>query len=68
MGYKSGVTLSCGVGDRQRGSNLAFLWLWYRPVATVPIRPLAWEPPFATDAALNRQKKKKKKKKFYNLS
>ena len=23
------------------------LWLWYRPAATVPIQPLAWEPPYA---------------------
>ena len=34
--------------------------LWYRPVATAPIGPLAWKPPYATGAALKRQKKKKK--------
>ena len=39
------------------------LWLWYRPVATAPIRPLAWDPPYAASVALKRQKKKKKKKK-----
>ena len=43
------------------------LWLWCRPVATAPIRPLAWEPPYATGAALAKaedpKKKKKKKKK-----
>ena len=38
------------------------LWLWRRPVATDPIRPLASEPPYAVGAALKRQKKKKKKK------
>ena len=27
---------SCGVGHR-RGSDLALLWLWRRPVATAPI-------------------------------
>ena len=27
------------------------LWLWRRPVATAPIRPLAWEPPYAAGAA-----------------
>ena len=27
------------------------LWLWCRPVATAPIRPLAWEPPYAAGAA-----------------
>ena len=25
----------------------ALLWLWHRPAATAPIRPLAWEPPYA---------------------
>ena len=35
--------MSCGVGHRL-GLDLALLWLWRRPVATAPIRPLAWEP------------------------
>ena len=30
--------------------------LWCRPVATAPIGPLAWEPPYAMGAALKRQK------------
>ena len=55
----SSVALSCGVGCR-RGSDPTLLWLWCRPVATAPIRPLAWEPPYAaTEAAqeiANRQK------------
>ena len=34
-----------------------------RPVATVLIRPLAWEPPYAISAALKKKKKKKKKAK-----
>ena len=50
--------MSCGVGRRQ-GSDLALLWLWHRLVATVPIRPLAWEPPYAVGVALKGQKKKK---------
>ena len=29
----------------------ALLWLWRRPVATAPIQPLAWEPPYAARAA-----------------
>ena len=33
------------------------LWLWSRPVATAPIQPLAWEPPYAMGAALKRPKK-----------
>ena len=36
------------------------LWLWCRPAAVAPIRPLAWEPPYASSTALKRQKKKKK--------
>ena len=28
-------------------------------MATAPIRPLAWEPPYAEGAALKRQKKKR---------
>ena len=34
------------------------LWLWRRPVTTALMQPLAWEPPYATDAALESQKKK----------
>ena len=52
--------MSCGVVCR-RGSDLVLLWLWHRPVGTAPIRPLAWEPPYAMDAALKRKKTKKKK-------
>ena len=51
--------MSCGVG-RKCGSDLALLWLWRRLVATAPIRPLAREPPNATEAALEKTKKKKK--------
>ena len=57
--------MSCGAGPRH-GSDLALLWLCCRPVATAPIRPLAWEPPNAPGAALEkaeRQKEKEKKKK-----
>ena len=57
--------MSCGVGCRC-GSDPELLWLWCRPVATAPIRPLAWETPYAGGAALEmakRQKKKKKKEK-----
>jgi len=57
--------VSCGV-DHRRGSDPTLLWLWGRPVATALITPLAWEPPYAEGAALEkaqRQKKKKKKKK-----
>uniref|UniRef100_A0A8D0SLX7 Dynamin-binding protein n=1 Tax=Sus scrofa TaxID=9823 RepID=A0A8D0SLX7_PIG len=46
----------CGVG-RRRGSDPTLLWLWRRPAATVPIRPLGWEPPYAAGAALKKTKK-----------
>ena len=32
--------------------DLALLWLWCRPAAAAPVRPLAWEPPYAESAAL----------------
>ena len=56
--------MSYGV-DHRHGSDLALLWR--RPAAEALIRPLAWEPPYASDAALKRQnpppKKKEKRKK-----
>jgi len=66
--------VSCGVGCR-RGSDPALLWLWCRPVATAPIQPLAWEPPYAAGAAqeiattttTKRQKTKDQKKKNKSL-
>jgi len=42
-------------------------WLWQRPAAAAQIRPLAWEPPYAADAALKRQKRKKIKEKKYGV-
>ena len=54
-----------GLTQWVKGSRLSsdptLLWLWCRPGATAPIRPLAWEPPYATGAALKRPKKKKEK-------
>ena len=43
----------------RHGSDPA--WLWRRPGAVVPIRPLAWEPPYAAGAALKSKKKKRNK-------
>ena len=54
--------MSFGVGCR-RGSDPTLLWLWCRPVATAPIRPLAWEPPHAMGAALDKAKQNKTKTK-----
>ena len=60
MGWGSGVAMNCGV-SLGLGSDLVLLWLWCRPVAVAPIRPLPWEPPCAVSAALKRQKTKKEK-------
>ena len=58
--------MSYGVG-RRCGSDPVLLRLWHRLGARAPIRPLAWEPPWAASAALEKtQKKKKKKKKMAN--
>ena len=51
--------MSCGVVHRS-GLDLMFLWLWCRPAGVAPIWPLAWEPPYATGAALKSKSKKKK--------
>ena len=50
--------MSCDVGCRC-SSDPALLGLWHRPAAIAPIRPLAWEPPYATGAALKSKKKVK---------
>ena len=41
------------------GSDPTLLWLWRRPVATDPIRPRAWEPPYAVGAAQEKAKRQK---------
>ena len=51
--------MSCGVGCRC-GSDTVLLWLWCSQAATALTGPLAWEPPYATGAALEKTKKKKK--------
>ena len=54
--------MSCGVGRRQ-SLDPALLRLWHRLAATAPIRPPAWEPPYAAEAALEKAKRQDKKKK-----
>ena len=49
--------MSCGAGCRC-GSDPALPWLWRRPAAVTPIRPLALVPPYATGVALKGQKDK----------
>ena len=58
--------MSYGVGHRC-GLDPVLLWLWCRPVATAPIRLLAWEPPYATGAALEKTKQNKQTKKVIIL-
>ena len=55
------MTMSCSSVGHRRDLDLVLLWPWHRPEATDPIGPLAWEPPYAVGAALNKPKKKKKK-------
>ena len=57
--------MSCGV-SRRHGSDLALLSIWHRPVATALIT-LAWKPPYAAGAALEKAKRQKKKKKKETL-
>ena len=59
--------MSCGVG-RRPGSDLVLLWLWHRPAVTASIRPLAWEPPYAAGAALEKQNKLINKVQVFSLS
>ena len=55
--------MNCGVGCRH-GTDPAWLWLWCKLAAVAPIRPLAWEPPYAEGVALKKQKNKIKKLSF----
>jgi len=49
-------------GLAQWVKDLTLLWMWRRPAAVAPIRPLAWEPPYAVDTALKSKKKKKERR------
>ena len=59
QGVKDGAwPMSCGVGSRC-SSGLLLLWLWCRQAGAALVRSLAWEPPYAKDAALKRQRQTK---------
>ena len=45
--------MNCGVCPIF-GLDLVLLLFWHRLVATTPIQPLAWEPPYAADVALKK--------------
>ena len=61
------IAMSCGVGCRH-SSDPALLWLWRRSAATAPIRPLSWEPPYATGVAHEMAKRQNKNKNKYLLT
>ena len=56
------VAVSCGVG-RRHSLRPALQALWHKPAAVAPIRPLAWELPYAEGAVLNKNKTNKKQTK-----
>ena len=47
------IAMSCG---HTYSSDPALLWLWHRPEAVAPIRSLAWELPYASGAAIKKEK------------
>ena len=57
--------LWCG---HRPSSDLALLWLWCRLAAATPVRPLAWEPPYAAHAYAALKKAKKKKRRTYTCT
>ena len=50
--------MSCDVGPR-RGSDLLWLWLWYRPTPAALIQPLAQELPYAAGVPPPKKKTQK---------
>ena len=52
-GLKICVAMSYGIGHR-RSWDLVMLWLWY-----IGWQPLAWELPYAADAALKSRKRER---------
>ena len=57
---KGGGALSCGLGHRCSSDPL---WLWYRPVATTPVGPLAWKFPHAMGVTQKTNKQKENRNK-----
>ena len=47
-------------GLAQWVADPVLLWLWRRLVATAPTGSLAWEPPYAMGAALEKTERQKK--------
>ena len=57
VGWECGMAVSYGIGHRH-GSDPALLWPWRKLAAVALIRPLAWELPYASSAALKPEKEK----------
>jgi len=58
----SSIATSCGISHRCSSDPAwLWLWLWCRPAAAAPIRPLAWELPYASGVALKSKLKTKTK-------
>ena len=55
-------------GFAQQVKDPPLPWPWHKPAAIAPIRPLAWEPPYAMGAALKKKEKRKKEKSMNSLS
>ena len=58
--------MSHGVGHRHR-SDPALLWLWYRPAAVALIRPLAWEPLYATVRSFKKKREREREREKTNV-
>ena len=58
MNWGPSIAVSCGVG-RRHGLDPELLWLRQRLVVIALIRPLAWGPPQATGAALEKTERQK---------
>ena len=55
MGEGPLIAVNCGV-DLGGRRIIEKLWLWCRPAAVAPIRPLAWELPYAVGVPLKSKK------------
>ena len=53
----SGLRIRCCHELWQTRLESGIAVLWRRPAAVAPIRPLAWEPPYAAGVALKKAKK-----------
>ena len=59
--------MNCGVGHRH-SLDSELLWFWCGLVATTPIEPLAWEPPYAARVALEKTKRQKREREIAGSS